>query len=439
MLLEFKVSNFKSFKDEMVFSMVPAPKIKDIPYSILTKKSGKNIFKSLSSAVIYGPNAAGKTNIISAMELLRDIVVNGNIEIDKSKSSTNPALKKLEFIPNINNTENVPVIMSIKFLHNSLLVEYSLSIEIGCFADTDFNKKIVYESLIVNSKKIFERKEKISVSNVDAKWQNAGFDQKVSANMAGNVKDNELFLTTYFKVLYSSEMVDCIIEWFTKLFTIIYTADSLKTVPKLPDSTQEKVFIDSDIQNASKGFGIGGENIGYVKSEKSEKPECMSIITRKSDNLSVVVPAKLFESYGTLRFINIYPLILNCLKNGGTIVIDEFDASIHPMALMSIINVFHNDEINVNGAQLIFNTHNPIFLNRNVFRRDEIKFVERDEETGYSTHYSLSDFGTSGENGVRNSADYMKNYFINQYGAIRDIDFSDIIIKAMHDNENKHG
>jgi AAA15 family ATPase/GTPase len=111
---------------------------------------------------------------------------------------------------------------------------------------------------------------------------------------------------------------------------------------------------------------------------------------------------------------------------GAMLVIDEFDASIHPMALMSIINIFHNDEINVNHAQLIFNTHNPIFLNSNLFRRDEIKFVERDDETYISTLYSLSDFKTSGEKGVRKHEDYLKNYFVNQYGAIKDIDFTSI-------------
>lgn len=63
------------------------------------------------------------------------------------------------------------------------------------------------------------------------------------------------------------------------------------------------------------------------------------------------------------------------------------------MALMSIINIFHNDEINVNNAQLIFNTHNPIFLNSNIFRRDEIKFVERDDDNNNSILYSLSETG----------------------------------------------
>ena len=138
------------------------------------------------------------------------------------------------------------------------------------------------------------------------------------------------------------------------------------------------------------------------------------------------MPAKIFESFGTIRFLNIFPIILAAIKTGATLVIDELDASIHPMAIMNLISVFHNDEINTKGAQLIFNTHNPIFLNNAILRRDEIKFIDKENEG--SIHYSLSDFGTSGKGGVRNTEDYMKNYFINKYGAIKDIDFSDVFI-----------
>ena len=85
-----------------------------------------------------------------------------------------------------------------------------------------------------------------------------------------------------------------------------------------------------------------------------------------------------------------------------------------------------SDDINIHHAQLIFNMHNPIFLNSNLFRRDEIKFVERDDGSHFSTLYALSDFGTTGEKGVRKHEDYMSRYFISQYGAIKDIDFMPI-------------
>jgi len=103
---------------------------------------------------------------------------------------------------------------------------------------------------------------------------------------------------------------------------------------------------------------------------------------------------------------------------------------------MSIINAFHNDDINKKHAQLIFNTHNPIFLNSNIFRRDEIKFVEKDDNTLLSEIYALSDFGTTGENGVRKGDDYMKNYFVSQYGAIKTIDFSPLFEDVMVGESN---
>ena len=105
-----------------------------------------------------------------------------------------------------------------------------------------------------------------------------------------------------------------------------------------------------------------------------------------------------------------------------TLVVDDCDISIHPIALMDIINLFHNDELNTNHAQLIFTSHNPIFLNSNLLRREEIKFVERGSDDHSSSLYSLSDFGT----GIGEDEDYLSRYLANVYGAIPDIDFSSL-------------
>lgn len=125
-----------------------------------------------------------------------------------------------------------------------------------------------------------------------------------------------------------------------------------------------------------------------------------------------------------------FPLVLKVLKTGGTLVMDEFDRSIHPATVMNIILAFHNNEINKHYAQLIFTTHKPIFLDASLLRRDEIKFVERNEDNN-SIHYSLSDFKTA--SGVRKGEDYMNNYFVNRYGAIKDIDFSSIFKDIVSD------
>ena len=149
------------------------------------------------------------------------------------------------------------------------------------------------------------------------------------------------------------------------------------------------------------------------------------------------VDSEKIESLGTLRLISLMPVMLLAMARGAVLVIDELDASLHPMIVMNLLSVFHNDSANRKGAQLIFNTHNPIYLNRRLLRRDEIKFVERDKDTKSSILYALSDFRANGEVSVRKTSDYMKNYFVNRYGAIEDVDFTDIFMR-LFDKEESH-
>ena len=216
---------------------------------------------------------------------------------------------------------------------------------------------------------------------------------------------------------------------------VIYRADSMHLIRRFSDPQKKTVYIEKTTNEAAKRFGISSNALGYFVDGNDSKAKLFSIFGKNPKQKNNAILADIFESYGTLRFINMFPLVIKAFKTGGTLVVDEFDASIHPMASMNIINIFHNDSLNTKRAQLIFNTHNPIFLNSNLFRRDEVKFVEHDEENHESVLYSLSDFGTSGENGVRRHEDYMKNYFIKRYGAIRDIDFTPVFEEIMSDNE----
>lgn len=195
-------------------------------------------------------------------------------------------------------------------------------------------------------------------------------------------------------------------------------------------------FLDRCVSDAIRKFGNNSSTICLLSTDDRVADKMISAIDSGDDENPHLIPSEFYESYGTIRFTNIFPYIEDALKHGTTLVVDELDASIHPMAIMNIINIFHNDDINKKNAQLIFNTHNPIYLDANLFRRDEIKFVEKDENHN-SVIYSLSDFGTAGENGVRKGEDYMKNYFVNRYGAISNIDFSSIIEKEVADNSKQ--
>lgn len=100
MLLNFSIQNYKSFWDKASFSMTPAPRQSGLDYSIQSEKIGSKTYRGLSSAVIYGPNAAGKTNLIGAMDTMKSIVLRGNIKNAEAIASPNQAAYLLELIPN---------------------------------------------------------------------------------------------------------------------------------------------------------------------------------------------------------------------------------------------------------------------------------------------------------------------------------------------------
>lgn len=429
MLLEFTIKNYKSFVDEMSFSMMPAPKQTGLDYSILKEKTGSMTQKALCSAVIYGPNASGKTNIIGAMDTLKAIVLRGNIQDSNVALSPNVASSLLSLIPNCNEAPS-PTKFSISFTEKDLLITYELVIDLGSFLNKDYPRKIVKEQLTVNKKEVFTRGEtfKVALPAAIKHLSNKSIKRitpKTIEIAQNSLSDTELFLTNGFKSIFAQELVALITNWFSNKFMVIYRSDELKVLGKFSDPKEDTVYIEATLTEAAKEFGINSNALGYRATNDGDDVVLCSIF--KDSQISI--PADAFESYGTIRFINEFPLVINALLNGGTLVMDEFDASIHPMALMNIINIFHNDEINMNHAQLIFNTHNPIFLDSSLFRRDEIKFVERDATTNHSTHYSLSDFKTA--SGIRKGEDYMSNYFVNRYGAINDIDFSPLLKKIV--------
>lgn len=429
--------------EEGNFSMLAAPKQQGLNYSLFTKQINSTNLKILSTSVVYGPNASGKTNIIGAMDTFRSIILRGHIRNDDEKDSPNTASTNLELIPNTSFIDPKPVEFFVDFLEKNLRIQYTLKLDLGVFLSTDYKRKVEFEELIVNGKTIFTRSNELKIGDVSTIKKH--LTESVLSNISGatqiatsSLNEEDLFLTNGFKLIFSSNLANLVINWFANKFMVIYRADSVNFIKRFSDPKKKTIYVEKTTNNAAKLFGINSNAIGYVFDEDDSEVKLCSIFeNKKTGNGISAISADIFESYGTLRFVNIFPLVIRAIKTGSTLVIDEFDASIHPIALMNIINIFHNDDINVNHAQLIFNTHNPIFLNSNLFRRDEIKFVERDESNHNSLIYSLSDFGTSGENGVRLHEDYMRNYFISRYGAIRDIDFSPIFEDIMKESSEE--
>ena len=122
------------------------------------------------------------------------------------------------------------------------------------------------------------------------------------------------------------------------------------------------------------------------------------------------------ESSGTQKMFSLYGLFKNSIELGMPIFIDELDAKLHPLLMKYVISMFHSEEINKNGAQLIYTAHDDFTLNKDIFRRDQIWFVEKDINS-VANLYSLAEYKL-GHKKVRNDASYNKDYLSGKYGAI---------------------
>ena len=114
----------------------------------------------------------------------------------------------------------------------------------------------------------------------------------------------------------------------------------------------------------------------------------------------------------------LYPII-NSLENGSPIFIDELDASIHHEIIYNIIQTFGDPSVNKKGAQLVFTTHNPVYLNKNLLRRDEIVFIEKDKKGSHLN--TLENYNP------RNDEVYLKNYLNGNYTILPNFDLNHII------------
>ena len=277
MLLEFKFKNYKSFVEETTFSMMPAPKQTGLDYSVLKEKVGTKNHKALCSAVIYGPNAAGKTNIIAAMETLKAIVSRGNILNSDSIFSPNAASTVLELIPN-SSVENVPTKFSISFIENNFLIKYDLTIDLGSFLEVDYKRKILEESLTINEKNVYKRNEvelEISLPSCIKSFLNKGIKNisSTTEEIARNsLSETELFLTNGFKTIFAQDLVSLILNWFANKFIVIYRSDTLRIMNNFAKPTENSVYTEKTLNEAAIAFGINSNGLKYVYNNENKEP-----------------------------------------------------------------------------------------------------------------------------------------------------------------------
>jgi AAA15 family ATPase/GTPase len=427
MLIKYGFQNFRSFKDKTQLSMEAGTQ-RTLDENLIRK----NNLRILPSAVIYGANASGKSNIIMSLALMREIVLQGSLETLSSD------LNNVELYPFAHSSEQKPMLFEVEFTNENSRILYSFEVLIKPF-DKE-KRQVISEQLWINSNKaliqIFERSlERVAINRDKKVLSLIQYDEKLLREFENKINKNldsaELFLTHAFKTVISNDIADKVIDFFKNRLIVVSDFTLKKTnltfsATDMPD--KDFLVWNKTLEGFVKNADFGPQRILF-KSQKSEdehSADMQLVSIYKSGKRDVMVPAELMESRGTLKLLDFAIPFETLFTRGGIFVLDEFDAAIHPELIKGIIALFNDQSVNKNGAQLIFTTHNPIYLNNKIFRRDQIKFVEKDKDTFESTIYSLADFGSTD---VRNDHNYLLNYFKGKYGTLPYIDFSKLFIR----------
>ena len=380
MLKSFKVRNFKSFRDEIEFSMEKGNTTGLENFNTIEDK------ELLKSAMLFGANASGKSNIFLAMAKMKEIIFNSSTDDTEYQIITDNFKFDL-------NSANEPVMFEIDFFQKD--IEYIYGFEV---LNGNINKEWLHRR-VKSKADLFIRNapdwESIKISS--------GF--KEAEDLKKYTRPNALFLSIASR--FNVEIATEIKEWF-KNFKII-SSDILSnsfTLEMLNKEIEKKKII-----NFLKTADLGIEDIILEK----EDVKTIHRVYDSNNNITGNIEFDFnFESEGTKKFLTLAGPIIDALENGKVLVIDELSSKLHYQLSDYIVRLFNSIDKNKNNAQLIFNSHLPLFLDNKEFRKDQIWFVEKDK-FGKSKLYSLYDIN------VRKDLSYMKSYLLGKFGALPEI------------------
>lgn len=406
MLCQFTVRNYKSIREEMTFDM-QAASIMEHRDRIIQTEDGENF---LPVSVIYGPNGGGKSNVLEALHTLNAKVLRPLCAIcDKTECEYKARKIPVEPFAFSEETKKEPTEFEVFF--RTKIAEYRYILHVKQDA-------VVYESLD-RIKLDTGRRSALFVRNGnEAELKGVFIKIKISEEISDNLP-----LLSYLGITYKkNEVVSDVIKWFERSIDFLNYGNprrELRTAIAKTDEVKKLVLdmireMDLDIED----FRI------------EEKEEIrIEVYTKHTVNGYSTELTLLEESSGTKKLFGLLPFIAKSLVIGTTLVIDELDAKIHPVLLRYVIMLFNNMEINRNGAQLIFTSHDLSTMNNDIFRRDEIWFVAKGKEQN-SKLYSLVEFKNTKGQSVRMDAKYDKQYLEGKYGADpylkKIIDWSDV-------------
>lgn len=410
MLVQFRVGNYLSFKDPVTFSMVASVQKEHRETHTFPVADRVSLLKS---AVLYGANASGKSNLIRALSFVRRFVLTS---VRDTQSGEEPDVESFRLNPA---TEKEPSLFEMVFHMDEAFYRYGFTVD----------RRMVHREWLYRKS---GRREALLYDRRGQEFEIRPTFREGN-RIKAHVRENALLLSVSAQL--NGPLSKKIVEWFRRIRIISGTSDygylgytkremktegfpqkvlallrkadlgieglDFDTRPLVEDSFPESMpgevkrfFMDHgeteliDVSTLHRQFDAEGREAGMVRFSLEEN-----------------------ESAGTMRLFALSGPLLDSLENGRILIVDELDCSMHPLLTRAFVDVFHQRDGNPCNAQLLFATHNTLLLDKHCFRRDQVWFVEKDR-LGASQLVSLADFK------VRNDTSFAKDYLAGRFGAI---------------------
>lgn len=414
MLIEFNVTNYRSIRNKQTFSMVASKYYTELGETNCFDIDVSGLPKLLRSAVVYGPNAAGKSNLFRALHLMQKFVLKSHSQQEGQVINAVPfELDKL--------SKEQPGEFEIFFVQDNIRYQYGFAAN---------RMRVTKEWLLAfpegKAQRWYEREYDANSDN--EKWY---FGSKFTGRRQlwqEATRKNALFLSTAIQL--NNEQLKPVFNWFQNNLTTVLPSDQINLNLSLNQCESEEGCRRIMEFLNSADIGIAGIEIKKIPF----KPEMLSpdipqkirdtfLLEMKGKDLPDIhfvhktntgesVPFRFSdESDGTQRLFAFAGPWLDVLAKGRVIFVDELSSSLHPLIVRFLIGLIQNPEINKHNAQLIFTTHDTSVLDSDILRRDQVWFVEKDGEQA-SKLYPLSDFTP------RKGEALEKGYLKGRYGAL---------------------
>jgi uncharacterized protein len=419
MIIDFSVKNFRSFKEEQKISFVAGNYDKTLPGNLLdphlSEKSGADL-RLLRAVALYGPNGAGKTNVLHALRFLAHMVENSASNLDEG-DPTGVEPFALDAA-----TPEEPTEFVLRFIVDGVRYHYILVLN---------RTRVLYETMS-------------SFPKGSARtWFERGWDDDSEAYSWGPIKpveykrdttrekftrSNTLYLSQAVKL--NDEQLRPVYLWFKERVQFLRLSADF---PPLSPAFTVQAMMEHPNRRAQITRLLQHADFGILSAKASERPIRRDDLPlgMPEELVSQILQGKHFEikmghrgtegrefpldwgdqSSGTQKFFALAGPWLDILKNGYFAGLDEIESSMHPTMVRELLRLAFSDESNPRGAQILFTTHNPLLLDTQLLRRDQVWFADKDDE-GATHLYPLTDYSP------RNKESLIRGYMAGRYGAI---------------------